>query len=177
MIHPTKRLELLFLGSLPALVTVLLTVVYLSTKHITGLNVFMPLLPIIPMFYWSMMQARDMPYWFVFCIGLVIDAVTGLPMGLSSLLFILFLLMVHAQRKYFHKEAFVIKWGYFALLLAVCNLAGWMLLTFFMPQSRPVLAVFLQWVFTLCIYPLLHKAFDSIYEYIHARRWQILHGQ
>lgn len=176
MIHPTKRLELWFLGSLPALITALLTVAYLTSKHIEGMGHFMPLLPILPVFYWGMMQARDMPYWFVFSIGMVMDAVTGLPLGFTSLLFIIFLLMVHTQRKYFHKEAFVIKWGYFAIMLGAACITSWLVLAFFMQHGQPLLHAVLQWFLTVCFYPLLHKLFDGTYEYIHDRRWQILHG-
>ncbi|MBY0408217.1 MAG: rod shape-determining protein MreD, partial [Rickettsiales bacterium] len=140
------------------------------------LSHFMPVLPILPMFYWGMMQARDMPYWFVFAIGLVMDSVMGLPLGLSSLLFIFFLVMVHAQRKYFHKEAFVIKWGYFAILLGIASIANWLLLTFFIQHSEPFVPALLQWLLTMCLYPVMHAFFDGLYEHIHSRRWQILHG-
>jgi len=177
MIQPSKRLELFFLGSLPAIITTLLTLIYLASKHISGLNHFMPALPIIPIFYWGMMQARDMPYWFVFSVGLLLDAVMGIPLGLTSLLLIFFLLLVHAQRKYFHKEGFVIKWGYFAILLATVSAANWVLLSFFILHSEPLLPAAIQWFLTMCLYPIMHKSFDMLYDYIHSRRWQILHGQ
>lgn len=177
MIHPSKRLELLFLGALPASIALLLTVIYLATKHMSGLSQFMPLLPLMPVFYWGMMQARDMPYWFVFCMGLIMDAVTGLPLGLTSMLLIIFLLMVHAQRKYFFKEGFIIKWVYFAVIYAATAMLNSAMLAFFFAQPKPQLPVILQWLITLCVYPLLHKCFDAVYEHIHDRRWQILHGQ
>src|ERR1700722_13163714 len=104
MIEPSKRFELFFLSALPALITAALAVFFLASKHIAGLSHFMPLLPLIPVFYWGMAHAREMPYWFVFPLGLMQDAVTGLPLGLSSLLYIFFLLLLHAQRKYIHKE-------------------------------------------------------------------------
>jgi hypothetical protein len=39
-----------------------------------------------------------------------------------------------------------------------------------------VLPAFLQWLLTVCCYPILHKLFDGLSEYISERRWQILHG-
>src|SRR4051812_36744897 len=131
MISASRRLELFFLSSLPAVITSLLAILFLVAKHLGGLNHFMPVLPLIPIFYWGMMQARDMPYIFVFAVGLVMDAVTGLPLGLSSLLFVFFLGMLHAQRKYIHKEGFVIKWGYFAALLAVTGSLNWIILSLY----------------------------------------------
>ena len=176
MLQSSKRLELTFLSALPILITALLTVFFLAAKHISGLNHFMPILPIIPVFYWGMTHAREMPYWFVFILGIVLDAVMGLPLGLSSLLYILFLMLLHAQRKYFHKEGFLIKWGYFAVLLGVICSVNWIALTIFNARSEALFPGFMQWLFTVCCYPFMHKGFDSLYEYINSRRWQILHG-
>jgi len=30
-------------------------------------------------------------------------------------------MLLHAQRKYIHKEGFIVKWGYFAVLMAVIS--------------------------------------------------------
>lgn len=174
--QPSRRLELIFLTALPALITLALTIFFLTAKHIKGLNHFMPILPLIPVFYWGMTHAREMPYWFVFAIGLIMDAITGLPLGLSSLLYVFFLMMLHAQRKYIHKEGFLIKWGYFALLLGVTCTLNWAALTTFNARSEAFLPAFLQWLMTVCCYPFMHKGFDTLYEYIASRRWQILHG-
>ena len=176
MIQPSKRVELFFLSALPIIITTLLTVFFLAAKHIGGLDHFMPLLPIIPIFYWGMTHAREMPFWFVFVLGLVMDAVMGMPLGLSSLLYIVFLMLLHAQRKYIHKEGFLIKWGYFAGLLGAVCMLNWLILTLLNSKSETLLSGFLQWFLTICCYPFMHKGFDELYEYISSRRWQILHG-
>jgi rod shape-determining protein MreD len=177
MIRTSRRFELLFLTSLPALITLALALFFLTAKHINGLNHFMPALPLIPIFYWGMTHARDMPYWFVFALGLVMDSVMGLPLGLSSLLNVFFLMLLHAQRKYIHKEGFVIKWAYFALLLGVTTIASWVMLSLFASRAQPFSPAFIQWLLTLCCYPVLHQMFDNLSNYISSRRWRILHGR
>ena len=176
MIHASKRMELFFLAMLPAIITTLLTIFSVASKHITGLDRFMPILALIPVFYWGMAQTRDMPYWFLFVLGILIDSVTGLPLGSTSLEYMLFLILLQSQRKYIHKEGFVIKWGFFAGLLAAASLFNWASLSFFYSHMQIVLPVLIQWLLTVCCYPVLHKFFDGIYEHIHSRRWQILHG-
>lgn len=176
MIQSSKRFELLFLTALPALITLGLTIFFLTAKHISGLNHFMPILPLIPVFYWGMTHAREMPYWFVFAIGMILDSVMGTPLGMSSLLYVFFLMLLHAQRKYIHKEGFMIKWGYFALLLGVTCALNWIFLTSFNSRTEVFMPAFLQWLMTVCCYPFMHKGFDGLYEYIASRRWQILHG-
>jgi rod shape-determining protein MreD len=176
MLQPSKRFELIFLSALPALITTLLTLFFLAAKHISGLNHFMPILPLIPVFFWGMTHAREMPYWFVFILGIIMDAVMGVPLGLSSLLYIFFLILLHAQRKYIHKEGFMIKWGYFAALLGVICSLNWVALTIFNSHSESLFPGILQWFFTVCCYPFMHKGFEELYEYINSRRWHILHG-
>jgi len=176
MIPPSRRLQLLFLALIPALITLVLTIFFLSSKHVGGLSHFMPLLPLIPVFYWGMAQARDMPYWFVFLLGLLMDAVTGLPLGLSSLLYIAFLILLHSQRKYIYKEGFVMKWAFFAALLAAPNILSCLMLWLFYAYLPALTPVLLQWLLTVCCYPVMHKGFDRVFDYILSRRWQLLHG-
>ena len=166
----------MFLSALPALLALALAILSLASKHIHGLEHFMPILPMIPVFYWGMAHAREMPYWFVFLLGLIMDAVMGVYMGTSSLLYMIFLFMLHAQRKYIHKEGFAIKWLYFAILLAAMCALNWIILSLFNAHSEVLTPAFLQWLLTVCCYPIMHKAFDSISDYMQSRRWQILHG-
>lgn len=169
-----RRLELFFLACLPAIITLCLAVFCLTSTHLAGLSRFMPSLPLIPIFYWGLVQAREMPYWFVFLLGLIMDSVSGQPLGLTSLIYIFFLITLHAQRKYFYKESFVIKWGYFCAMVGAASIANWFVLSVFYGGMQSFGPGFLQWLLTICCYPLMHHLFDRLYDYIHARRWQIL---
>jgi rod shape-determining protein MreD len=176
MVPPAQRVELYFWSFFPGIVTLLFAFFFLASKHVSGLNHVMPLLPSIPVFYWGMLHAREMPYWFVFALGLMMDAVMGLPLGLTSLMYIAFLLLLHAQRKYIHREGFVVKWGYFAILLAAIGSLNWFTLTLFYGPPSGLGMAFVQWLLTVCCYPVLHRAFDIVYDFINMRRWNILHG-
>jgi len=176
MIPVGRRLELIILASTPSLITAALAIFYLSSKHLSGLGQFMPALPLIPVFYWGLSHSRDMPYWFVFALGLVMDAVMGMPMGLSSLLYMIFLKLLHMQRRFIQKEGFIIKWGYFGALLAVFNVLDAVGLAFFNTGPMDIGMAFLQWLLTVCCYPFFHKLFDALAEHIQSRRWHILHG-
>ncbi|MDE3015686.1 MAG: hypothetical protein KGI29_02030 [Pseudomonadota bacterium] len=170
------RAELWFWAIFPGIITVALTLLVLVSKHLPGLGHIMPVLPLMPVFYWGMLRAREMPYWLVFTLGLVTDAVIGAGLGMSSLLYMLFLGLVRTQRKYIHKEGFVIKWGYFAGLLGVVSLLYWAMLSFYYGLVMPPAPAFFQWLLTVCCYPLLHQGFDRLQDHMQARRWQVLHG-
>lgn len=165
----------MFWGAVPCLMTLLLLVLYLAPKHIAGLGHFMPALPLIPIFYWGLFYPHEMPYWFAFAAGLVMDAVTGTPLGMSSLLYIVFLAMVQAQGKFIVREGFILQWGYFAMLLGLASFASWLFLLAVNGQAQGFFSGFIQWILTLCCYPLFHKGFDALTDRIHDRRRMIQH--
>ena len=177
MITFSKRVELTFWSVLPATITLLLILLYLAPKHISGFANIMPLLHLAPVFYWGMQHAREMPYWFVFLAGLLVDATAGMPLGTSSLLYVLFLAMLHGQRKYFHKEGFIIKWGFFCALLMFIGCVQWLVLASLDTRPHGLGAPFMQWLLTACFYPVFHKAFDGITHVSSLRRWRALHGR
>jgi rod shape-determining protein MreD len=176
MLSFSRRLELYFLAAIPSLLAILLAIFYLVPKHVDELGSVMPLFPLMPVFYWGVHQARAVPYWVMFVIGLVLDTVTGLPLGLSSLTYILFLWLLTAQRRFFHKEGFLIKWIYMAVLLLVITAINWLMLSWYHTAAQPILPAVMQWLLTAACYPVLHKIFDLLEEHIHNRRWEILHG-
>jgi rod shape-determining protein MreD len=176
MLSLSRRLELYFLAAIPSLLTILLAILYLVPKHIDQLGNVMPLLPLMPVFYWGVQQARAVPYWLMFAIGLMVDTVTSPFLGLSSLIYILFLWLLMAQRRFFHKEGFLVKWIYLAVLLLVITAINWLLLSWYNTAAQPILPAMTQWLITVACYPVLHKIFDLLEEHIHSRRWEILHG-
>lgn len=176
MLSLANRLELYVLAALPSFVTLILAVFCLAPKHVEGLGSVMPLLPLMPVFYWGMQHARAIPYWFLFAVGLMMDAASGLPLGMSSLLYVLFLVCVHIRRKYIHREGFLVLWGFFALLLAATLGAHWLLLSWYHARALPAASAFVQYALTVACYPFVHALFDRIEHYIYGRRWHILHG-
>lgn len=177
MFAAPRKLELFFLSALPTFITLCLVLFSLSSGYKPHfLSYFSPLLYLMPIFYWGMARAREMPYWFVFCIGLINDSVSGQPLGLSSLLYLLFLLALRRQRKYFHKDGFLVQWGYFAFFLGGVCLLNSLVLALFFGHAKGWEAVSMQWVITVCCYPLLHAFFYRIHEFTTSRRWYLLQG-
>lgn len=176
MIIGLKRLELLLWTVTPACITFLLFILYTIPKHLWGMNYIMPLLPLLPIFYWGRLHAPEIPYWFVFLIGLLMDVVSGTPLGLSAMLYLLFLTMLQAQSKYIHKEGFIIVWFYFAFLLSIICALQWIVLSFPGNFFHTITPVFMQWIVTTGSYPLFHKLFDRLADHISHRHWIILHA-
>ena len=171
-----QRFELFLWKLTPLLITLLLFIIYITPKHLWGIGYIMPPLPLIAIFYWGRFGTSEMPYWFVFAIGLLMDAMTGTHLGLSPILYLLFIAILHAQSKYIHKEGFVIIWGYFMLLLAGISFLQWLIISSLSNQFYAMIPAFIQLLATISIYPLFHHLFDKLTDNIKKRHWMLKHG-
>jgi rod shape-determining protein MreD len=170
-----SRFELAFWSALPMLITLCFVVLYILPKHIGGLGNVMPPLHLVVMFYWGMLHIKSIPYWFVFLVGLLLDALTGLPLGASSLVYLLFMLLMRIQRKYVHKEGFLIKWALFSALLLVMAGLQWLLVTSLGTTAHALFPLFIQWLITVCFYPAMSRVFDVMHGYVSSRKLVLLH--
>lgn len=170
-----KRIELILLALAPACLSLILFILSVVPSSIWGLNLFMPLLTLMPIFYWGRLQNNEMPYWFVFIIGVLTDAVSWQMLGLSSLLYLIFTSLLHSQSKYINKEGFIIVWGLFSVLTSGLAILQWLLISLLSHQVQSIIPALTQLLITIAIYPLFHRLFDVISEYIRQRRWIILH--
>ncbi len=171
----SRRLSLTFWSAIPMLVTTVFMALYLLPKHITGLAGVMPPLHMAAIFYWGMADTRQMPYWFMFLAGILVDVVTGLPLGVSSLLYVLFMVFLRMQRRFVHKEGFIMNWAFFsALLLVMCGIQ-WLMITSLGTTTHALFPLFIQWVITVCCYPLLSKIFDVVHGFVSSHKFILLH--
>lgn len=176
MIKSWRRFELHAWNAVPSIIAFSLALLCLLPKYMGGLGQFMPMLPLIPFFFWGTHEARNIPFVVAFAIGFLMDAISGQPLGFLSLLNMAFLVVVRAQRKYTHKEGFIVQWGYFALIVGGYQLAAWLSLSLFFGNWLAFGSAFFQWVLTMCFYPPLHKAFEVVNDHIHQRRWELMHS-
>ena len=175
--RPTRLLHSLVYACIPPFFALLLALVCVMPKQALGLSYFAPPLVLAPLFFWGLEHPRDMPYGFVFALGLLVDAVEGQPMGFSSLYFLLFFVAVAALRRYAVQEGFVVKWASFGLLALVFSLLGWLVFGLLHDRFTPVLPVVLQAGLAVCIYPLLHRLFVGWQGYATQRRRQLALGR
>jgi rod shape-determining protein MreD len=132
----------------------------LSTSHI------FPLFTLMAVYYWSMFMPRLMNYTFLFVLGLIQDILFSLPLGGSSLILILFRMLVVSQHRVFGKESFWGLWLWFGLMSALAFAGYWCVISFVKSSTMPIIESFIQWVITVMCYPLMHGFFTRIYRLI-----------
>ena len=172
----SSKLKLFFLASAPTLITTLLVIIVIAPKHISGLSSVMPLIHLVPIYIWSVLHARHMPLWGAAIIGFIADSATGLPFGLSALIYCSLIILIRSQRKYILKEGFLGMWGYFSLMIVLTQISFWIVLSLSYGHMAPVSNALLQAVFSTLAYPLLHGLLHPLVDKISDSRYRLLHS-
>jgi len=157
-----KKSELNVIYAMPGIATLGFMVLCLIILKISVLSHQSPLFALIGIYFWSLYRPRLFPYWFVFLLGIMQDALFGTPMGLSSFLFIAFRLLVASQRAVFSKEAFWAIWLGFTIMTFILHIVQWSLIYFFYGHPVGLHAGMVQWLITAASYPLIHAMFERI---------------
>ncbi len=127
-----------------------------------------PLFPVMAIYYWCLYWPALFPQWLVFLTGLLQDLLTGLPLGISALVFLLFRWLVMSQRRTLVKEPFAVIWGGFTVAAALQGIMIWIVLSLYYAALMPWQEGAVQVAMTALLYPCFHLVF--VYLYLSLRR-------
>ncbi|MGH1378084.1 MAG: rod shape-determining protein MreD [Alphaproteobacteria bacterium] len=97
---------------------------------------------IIAIYYWSIYRPTLIPPLLVFVSGICLDFISGFPVGLSSLVFLLMRKIVSEQRLFLTGQPFMVIWLGFCVVSAVTMFLQWLLfglMHFHWTPMQPVL--------------------------------------
>lgn len=152
---------------LPGGMTILLFIAFtLPRIGFAGMANFPPHILAISIYYWTIFHPASMPYWFLFLLGLLSDSLLAMPLGMTSLILILFRLLVLSQQHSLVKESFLGIWAGFAICVVLMQSLQWLLTSFYSQDLLPIGPLAMQWVFTIGLYPLAHILFNMLYAYL-----------
>ncbi|MEO5337059.1 MAG: rod shape-determining protein MreD [Magnetospirillum sp. WYHS-4] len=153
------RLDALARHLTPFALTLFLLVVELAPLHVPGLAEMAPLLPVAAIYHWTIYRPDLMPAAAVFLLGLLHDALTGLPFGSSTLVFLMVYGAVLSQRRFFIGKSFVIHWLGFAMVGAGAVFFLWLTVSALNGGFVQGRAGLFQYLATLGAFPLLSWLF------------------
>ena len=125
-----------------------------------------PLFDIMLVFVISLYRGEEYSNSFLFIAGVIKDTLFGLPIGMSSLLYIVLHEAVMQIREDHARDAFRSVWQYFAVFSGGICIAYWLLLSISYYQLLPIYAIVVQWLLTQLLYPLLHEACSRLLQHI-----------
>lgn len=153
------RLDSLARHLTPFGLTLLLLVIELVPLHIPGLAEMAPLLPLAAIYHWTIYRPDLMPATAVFLLGILHDALTGLPFGASTLVFLLVYGLVLSQRRFFIGKSFLILWLGFAIVAVVAVIGLWITVSILNGTLIQARAGVFQYLSTLGWFPVLSWLF------------------
>jgi len=130
---------------------------YLETKY------FSFNFPFILIFYWSLKKSESLGYGLIFICGLFNDVVVGLPIGISSLSYLLICGFAAYLRNITLRPSVAKDWLFFLLTILVVNSFIYSILVLFFPFNLVFLDLIINLTFTFLFYVVFAHIFQ-IYQ-------------
>ena len=116
--------------------------------------------PFVLIFYFSLKEYNRFDYLLVFFAGLVNDTVVGLPLGLSSLSYILICIFASYLRNITIRPHLIKDWFYFLFIISLINSLSYLILFLFFNYDLDFMYYLINNFFTFILYIPLTLAFD-----------------
>ena len=116
--------------------------------------------PFILIFFFTLKDFKHFDYLLVFFSGLINDTVVGLPLGISSLSYILICISTSYFRNITIRPNKIKDWFYFLFIISLINSINYSILTLFFPYNLILMDYLVNTFFTFLFYII----FVSIFE-------------
>ena len=124
--------------------------------------------PFILIFYFALKEYNKFDYLLVFISGLINDTVVGLPLGLSSLSYILVCIFASYLRNITIRPHLIKDWFYFLFVISLINSINYSVLFLFFSYDLDILFYIINNAFTFLLYVptsfILNRYFKAIHD-------------
>jgi rod shape-determining protein MreD len=148
-----RRREWSAVRFVPTLATRVLAMLSVLPLRFPNYAAVAPLLALAGLYYWTIYRPDLLPPSAVFLCGFVLDLLSGGPLGVSPLVFLLTRVAVLPQRRFFVDRLFPFVWGGFTMLAAGAIAFLWVLGSMLTGVMLDMRAASLQWVLTVACFP------------------------
>ena len=108
--------------------------------------------PFILIFFFTLKDFKNFDYLLVFLAGLVNDTVVGLPLGISSLSYVLICIATSYLRNITIRPNPIKDWFYFLFIISLINSMNYSILTLFFSYDLLLLSYLVNIFFTFILY-------------------------
>ena len=154
-----QRLDIFSRQLTPFFLTVFIIFLSAVPYEVPSLVSVMPLFSLIAVFHWGVYRSELLPPYAVFAIGIFQDALSGVPMGVFTIIYILTYNVVVAQQRFFARKSFYVVWLGFLVVSAGATFLVWGSLSFFKGSIIDPRAVIVQYMISLGCYPIVAYIF------------------
>jgi len=154
-----SRLDLAARRFTPFGLTILLVLINALPLQVPGLVRVMPLLPLMSIYLWVVHHPNLMPMYAVFLVGILQDVLSGVPLGVYGLTYLIVYATVIWQRRFLAGKSFAVIWVGFTLVAAGAGAVGWVLVSAYHAVLIEPGAIAFQYLMSLGVFPLLAWVF------------------
>lgn len=156
-----KNLKINLASSGPLLLLYFLSITELDTQFSDYFELLSFNLQLIIVYYWSLRNPSLMGNGHIFFAGLINDVIMGLPLGTSSLTYLVTCFVATYIRNVTVKMTLFTDWFTFIIAIFFANLTYLILISNFSDMNVTYLNLFYNSLFTFLFYPLFWLTFNS----------------
>ena len=116
--------------------------------------------PFILIYYWSLKRSGSLGYGLIFLCGLLNDVVTGLPIGVSSLAYLLICVFSSYLRNITLRPNAIKDWFFFGLAILVVNSLFYLIVGLVFDVELDYYSILVNILFTFLFYIIFSGLFD-----------------
>lgn len=139
----------------PFALSVLLVVLSVVPLPVPGYGLVVPAFGLMAVYYWAIHRPDLLPAVAVFTLGLLEDILSGAPMGVNTLVFLLVYGVMRNQRRPFLGKPFPVMWFGFLLVAPSAEFVQWLASSVLVGRLIPPQAILVQTALTIALYPWL----------------------
>lgn len=157
---------------LPLLTGIVAVMLDAQPLPVTGFESVASFSTLCVVYFWSLYRPDLFTIPVTFATGMIYDALTGLPLGVTPIMLLLVRNLLVTQQRFFLARSFPVIWACFLLLAPVALMFRWLLVSLWWGTLFPVPPVMVELLLTLALYPLaswlLGRLHSRIPRVIHA---------
>lgn len=157
-----QRLSTLVWAVLPFLLSLLCVMLYVAPLRLGNFTIPMPLFPFMAIYFWSMTRPEYMPYIAVFLIGLFQDLLTGGPVGLWALTYLLSVVFLSTQVEIIAGRGRSVMWAGFVLAILMVTILVWIFARIALGPNPAGGHLVTEMVLSVLAYPLVGRFFMMV---------------
>ncbi len=148
----------------PFAITAFLMLVGMVPLQLPGWGTVAPQFVLMAIYYWAIHRPDLLRPSFAFGLGVLHDLLSGIPLGLSALVFVLVYWVVLSQRRFFLAGSFAMLWFGFLLIACGASLVYWLGVSLLSLTLAPPSSTIAQTALTVALFPIFSWAFMRVHR-------------
>ncbi len=161
-----ERTDIQLRGLTPFAFTLLMVLASALPWHLPSFAPVTPAFLAIAIYYWSIYRPDKLPYAATFGLAMLLDLLTGAPLGLSALVYLIVQIILNSQRTFFHGKPFLVVWWGFSLVMPGIALVSWIIASLYFNALVPSMPFVIQAVLTILLYPLFAVLLSALHRHM-----------